>query len=417
MKISLKTLIQKGLLHIVSASVLNKIIQFCSSILLVRFFSQETYGQWSYANTILNFFLLFEGLGVASSLLQFVGEKHDSEQRYKFFKFALKVGCIVGFCILICIFLVSTYGNLSISGSKEILKWLLAIPIFTSFFNIVESYFRATLDNKSYSLLSVIYTASSSVFMIIGVLLYDVYGVIIARYVAWLLTDLLCVFFLRRDITKIIYSPKLNKNEKKEFMGYAVSCALANSISSLLYLIDTFLIGLLIADSVVVAIYKTATLIPFALDFIPLALVTFVYPYFAREIANKDKVRQYYLLFIKYICVLNFFISAILFIFAPLIIQIFFGNTYSDAVIPFRILSIGYFFAGTFRIPAGNVLSALRKVNINLLVAIASGLLNIILNILLIKLWGAVGAAVSTLIIFVLTGLFYNFYLWKILKK
>ena len=80
-------------------------------------------------------------------------------------------------------------------------------------------------------------------------------------------------------------------------------------------------------------------------------------------------------------------------------VQIFFGNTYSDAVIPFRILSIGYFFAGTFRIPAGNVLSALRKVNINLLVAIASGLLNIILNILLIKLFYTICCGFASIVI------------------
>ena len=47
----------------------------------------------------------------------------------------------------------------------------------------------------------------------------------------------------------------------------------------------------------------------------------------------------------------------------------------------------------------GNTIAAIKKVKMNLLFAVISGVLNIILNLLLIPWLGAAGAAVATLIV------------------
>lgn len=79
-----------------------------------------------------------------------------------------------------------------------------------------------------------------------------------------------------------------------------------------------------------------------------------------------------------------------------------YGNHYLDSVIPFRILVINYFFSGTFRSIAGNLLVTQRKLEFNTFVAIISGILNIVADIVLIFRFGAVGAAYATLIIVIL---------------
>ena len=115
--------------------------------------------------------------------------------------------------------------------------------------------------------------------------------------------------------------------------------------------------------------------------------------------------------------ILNASISFGLFIFAPFIIQLVFGSAYSDSVVPFRVLSIGYFFAGTFRIPAGNLLGAIKKVKEGLYEALICGLLNIILDVLFILWWGATGAAISTSCIYVVSGIIVNGYMCYYLNK
>lgn len=172
----------------------------------------------------------------------------------------------------------------------------------------------------------------------------------------------------------------------------------------LLYLIDVFLIGMLISDELVVASYKTATIVPNALLFIPTALVVYIYPYFAQKQDDKAWVKEKYFLLLKYFGLFNILVSVMLIILAPLIIRILFGAQYLDAVTAFRILSLSYFFSATFRKTTGNILVTQRKLHVNFWIGVMEGVLNIISNWFLILFMGAVGAAVTTLIICVVSS-------------
>lgn len=85
-----------------------------------------------------------------------------------------------------------------------------------------------------------------------------------------------------------------------------------NGVSFLVYIIDVFLIGVITEDMNVLASYKTATLIPFALTFIPSTIMTFVYPYFANHQNDKNWVRNHYMKLLKYCLGLNLCISLFL---------------------------------------------------------------------------------------------------------
>ncbi len=416
-KLPLRFLIKNGFLHIFSASVINKILQFCSSILLIRFLPKEEYGQYSYAGNILGLFLLVEGLGVCSGLLQYASENIKDERKLSYVKLSFKYGISFDVLLAFSVFVFTLFFKLPIDGSSKILRWMFLIPLLTLFFNIIETYLRASLKNLQYSILSVMNTILVLIFSIIGVLLYNVWGVIIGRYIAYIITDIVAFFIIKRDFSlmKSITLPEIN--ERKTFLKYSIVCMLSNSISGLLYLIDTFFVGLIVKDSSIVATYKTATLIPFAINFIPASVMTFAYPYFAKINNDKQAFKKYYNTLLFYMGILNAFISAFLIILAPLIIKIIFGNNYSDALVPFRILSLGYFFAGTFRILSGNLIAAIKKVKINFYSAIISGLANILLDIVFILWWGATGAAISTVCIFILDGTISTLYMYYFLYK
>ena len=88
-----------------------------------------------------------------------------------------------------------------------------------------------------------------------------------------------------------------------------------------------------------------------------------------------------------------------------MIISVLWGKQYDDAVPCFRILSISFLFLSGFRLTSTNILLSLGKAGYTLLVSIASGILNIFLDVFLTIKCGSIGAAYATLIITIVASL------------
>jgi len=415
MREKLEFLVKKGFFHIFSASLINKIVSFGISIVLVRILSKELFGSWAYANNILSFFLLVQGLGVVPGLLQFASAAKSKEEKASYLKLALTIGLIFNFILALTIFVFSLFFELPVKGSVEILRLLSFVPLVSIFFGILQVFLRTEFRNKAFSLVTTFNTITFFFGVLIGGVLLEINGIVIGKYISYFLSSLLA-FYLLKDYYKYLNVKFPSKKAIKEFLSFSLIAVFNNAISSMLYLLDTFLVGIIIQSEAVVASYKTATLIPFALNFIPGAVMTFAYPYFAQKHTDKKYVKKYFLKIQKYLFFLNLIISAILIIFAPLIISIVFGEEYLDSILPFRILSFGFLIAATFRIPAGNVLASVKKIKVNFYTTLISGTLNIILDIFFIKQFGSVGAAIATVLVFIISSVIGNVYLYKYLR-
>jgi len=409
-------LVRNGFFHIFSANVINKIIQFGISVIIVRVITKEAFGMWSYANNILSFFLLVEGLGVVPGLLQFASSSKTKEEKLSYLKYALLVGILFNLGLAIAILLFTTFFQLPVRGSTEILRYLFLIPLVHVFFNILQIFLRSDLRNKQFSIVTVINTLTFFFGVLIGGYLFDILGIVWGRYLSYIISSFVALWFVK-DYYKIFVNVKIpNKEQRQDFLKFSIVSMLTNTMLQMLYLIDTFLIGIIIQSGTVVASYKTATLIPFALNFIPLSVMTFAYPYFAKHKDDKNLVKNYFLKLQKYLLLFNLVISILLIVFAPFVIRVIFGPEYLDSVLPFRILSFGYLIAGTFKIPAGNIIASLKKIKVRFYSSIISGGANIVLDIILIKNYGSVGAAVATVAVSVISSFVYNIYLRKYLK-
>jgi len=313
-------------------------------------------------------------------------------------------------------FYIACFVPLPVEGSNRILLYLSLLPLITIVFESILMYLRSTFQNKSFSFLSVTNTVLFFFGSVIGGLLFNVIGVVLGRYFAYSACIGGAIKSIKSELQDIIKAKELEYTEKKDFLKFGIIAMLTNSISSMLYLIDIQLIGIFSKNAEMVASYQTATMIPFALNFIPLAIMTFTYPYFAKNGNDLNWVITSYRSLLKYLTPLNLAISGGLFILAPVIVPLTFGTQYTDSVVPFRILSLGYFIAGTFRIPAGNILASIKLVHINLFNSIVCGILNIILDILLIPIYGGIGAALTTVSIFVVSSIISNYQFVRLAK-
>lgn len=291
-------------------------------------------------------------------------------------------------------------------------------PLFIFIFETIQINFRATLENKKFSILSNFNTIFLFLFSVSGAYYFHITGLVVFRYFAYILSICVGIWLLKEELKFFKNNTILNKSIKKEFMKFSLISSFSNGVSQLLYIVDIFLISLILVDETIIASYKTATLIPFALNFIPISIMTFIYPYFAKNGENYKWIKERYIQITKYLMLFNGIISLILIIFAPTIVKILFGDEYLDSVEPFRILAFGYFIAASFRIPIGNILAMMKKVKFGMYLAIFSGVLNIILDIILIYKFGAIGAAFATVSVFILTSILsFGYFIYLLNKK
>lgn len=400
-------LYNKGFVHIMGSGVVSKIFTFVGNVFVVRILTKAEYGIFGYVDNLMAFVAILNALGVSYGILQFCSESRPESEKYAYYRFGLKFGIIFDVLLSLTTLLLALFAPLKLPAARTslIIYSLYPIPAFLfQYYCIVLRYKR---NNKMYAYLTNIQAGIYAIVEVVASIYFKQNGIIFALYASSMVAGLIGIIVVRNSHEKnhgeIDFSYKLDKYKKIELIKYsAISCA-NTMISNLLILLDVFLIGVYISNPDTIASYKVASTIPLALIFIPNSLMMFVYPYFAENNRNKEWLKKYSKLLFLASGALNLIITAILVIFAPLIIKLLWGSKYLSSVTMFRILAINYFVSGTFRINIINIMNAIKKVKENLYVSFFTAAANIILDIVLIKNFGAVGAAYATLFVVLFT--------------
>lgn len=409
-------LLKTGFFHVFGSSVINKIISFLSSVVLVRILTKSEYGIFTYAWNIYSIVLLFNGMGMESAILQLCSE-HSGDEGYAFriCNYGMQFGIAFDVLLTVAMIGIALFAPLTISGSRELLLLLCLLPMIQLLFNLSTSYLRSQKRNRDYAVLSTVNTALVFCVSAGGAIVFREKGMVLGYYVAYAVSVLLGTFKMR--IRLIDKRQPIEAQDKKSMLSIGAITMCNNSLSQLLYLLGVFVLGIVVAEETVLASYKTATLIPSALNFIPTSLVIYLYPYFAEHRDDGIWCLKRYKQVVLGLGALNAVISFVLTLGAPLIIRLLFGEQYLDAVPVFRVLSVNFFFSGTFQVLAGNLLVTQRKLKYNLLVAIVSGVVNFIANFLFIQWWGSMGAAIATVCVVMIASIMNTTYLLYTFKK
>ncbi|MEK6817268.1 MAG: polysaccharide biosynthesis C-terminal domain-containing protein, partial [Nanoarchaeota archaeon] len=129
---------------------------------------------------------------------------------------------------------------------------------------------------------------------------------------------------------------------------------------------------------------------------------------------NKEIVRQLSQQTGKWVYMLSLPLFILFIIFPGVFIKILFGEEYLIAINALRFLSIGAMFTSLFDI-SKQLLSMKGKSKLILKDILFVLALDIILNLILIPPYGITGAAIATMVSFIVLGLIFAFQSWKIL--
>lgn len=410
----LSSLLQTGFFHIFGAGSLNKTLSVVLSFVLVRIISKEDYGAYAYACSIVSIFTVLNGLGVIPAVLQICSElcvnKRESDA---VFKYGYKNGIIADAGFAIILLTIGLFAPSVVKGSGELLLVYCVYPLTVFLYGIKTVHLRISLMNKDYALATNIQTVLLVFFSLIGSFFFQTVGLAIGQMLAYLLAYFyLCARYPFRDKSKKV----LSGSRRKDFWGVAGLSAFNELLSHALSLAGTLFVGWVLANSELVATYQIATLIPFGLLFVPSALVTYMYPYFARN--NNKRVwtlRNYVKVTLGSIVLMGFMALSVIVLADPIVLLLF-GDAYQDAVPLLRILMVGFFVQSAFRAPAGNLMVTQRKLLTNSIIGILTLAVSIIANIVLISHYSVIGAAVAYDITMLFSAVLYvAFYLRAVL--
>ncbi len=401
-KILLK--LRSDFIIVLFANLLSYTIAFSSSVIYVRILGKSEFGIYTFAFGIVSLFLLVNGFGAATGVLQFVSKyKHNQSLQLSYLKFAFISGGLFNLIISGFIIIYAFIMPLPVAGAKECLILMAFFPVGRLYIDIFQAYLRATEQNKLQARFLIANNIVLLLFCIVGILWLKLNGLIIFTYIGYVVMYLVSLIFFK--LPNFIHIPNHDKINSREFINYSFFSTLSNAFSGLLFVLDTIIIGYVVKDAKLLASYKVATIIPFAINFIPNIIVNYFYPQFVQFSHNSLKIKQ----LARFISIRMFIFSAsislFLIIFAQPIILLIFGVDYHDSILPFQIISFGYWIIATFRTINGNIIAALGRAKLSFYITAVMLVINIITTYLMVLHYSINGAAIAIVIMYTLSSL------------
>jgi O-antigen/teichoic acid export membrane protein len=190
--------------------------------------------------------------------------------------------------------------------------------------------------------------------------------------------------------------------------------ALAGIFVTIYFNIDTVMVSLIKGDTET-GLYSASYNFIFGASMLPSLVSAAVYPYLSKIHNPSERIKNVS----RYIKI--FFLSGVmftlgLFLYSNVLIKLLYGPDYINAVGSLKILSLilPFLFACTFM---GTFFASVDKQLASTFVTCISAIVNIILNFILIRQYGQIGAAIASLIslivMFILLIVVYRRYLKK----
>lgn len=408
---------QKGAFAIFVSSMLNKVLMLATNIILARLMQKSDFGIYSFVYNIITIVMIVSTLGLDIAMMQFCCEKRDDEEKRQLERFTIIAGVIANFSFSLITVAYAFIFPLAIPEAKWVIVSFAFILPITCMLNYQKYILRIQLDNKRFALLTNISSISYFVASIALIPVWNLQGAIIGRYLGFIIPVLFGAYFIKDSFSKIVQSTLPSLTQIKQFTKYGITIAVTNGISELLYYLDVYVVGIVTSDTIAIANYQSASLIPKSLGILPSMLMVFIYPYFAYNKDNHPWVRNNTIKIQTILLPVSLIIAVPLYLCAVPFIKILYGIEYLDSVAPFQVLVISFVFSATFRVIAGNILAMLGRVNANLVLGTIECCLNIVLDYFLIKYYGALGAAFATLLVTIFSSATTNIYLYMLLRK
>ncbi|MBE6781141.1 MAG: flippase [Ruminococcaceae bacterium] len=391
---------------IIGEKIVQMVVSLLVGILTTRYLGPSNYGLISYANSFTAFFAAFCTLGINSLMVKELVDNDEDEGKVIGTSIVLRaVASLLSVITIILSVSLIDYGE----STTIAVVALCSLGLFFHVFDAFKYWFQRRLQSKFTVIAAfVAYLITATYRVILLITGSSVIWFALATSVDYVcLAILLFIFYKKNNGPKMSFSWSYGKDlfsRSKHFI-------LASLMVSIYAQTDKLMLKQMIGSEDV-GFYASATTINGMWCFILAAIIDSVYPSImeAHKAGNEEefnrKNRQLYAII--------FYVSmgaAVLFnIFAELVIFILYGREFLPSAMPLRIIC--WYTAFSYLGVARNAWIVSKNVQKHLIkIYAAAAVANVILNVTLIPLLGASGAALASLMAQVLTGFVLPFFI------
>jgi len=379
-------------------------VNFFVSIWLVRYLGPSDYGSYSYIITIVTIFFVLSKFGLNDQLIKRLCESQNEQERVSLMTtvviFKLSISVIA--FILLVVLAITVLGH----GDITLYICVASIALLFHGFDIIECKYQAELKIKPIVLAKNIQLFVGSLLKVLCIIyqLDLVFFIYIFVFEFLLISIFFLIVYLVLDKNRI--SLQFDKKEITSFLRLTWPLAIAN-IAIICYVkVDQIMIYHIIGDEAL-GIYSSVVKISEAWYFAPTIIATM---YFSKILQAKNKSLEAYQHSLKNLLRLQISISLLVAIVVTFVADFVITTAYGEAFKEGAFVLQVHIWAGIF--------ISINRVSVKWHVAenyqkhyMFKGLfgliLNYILNLFFIPLWGISGAAVATLISLLCVELIY----------
>lgn len=368
------------------------------TMFLTRMLTTSEYGVIPLINSLILMFIVFVGLGVPSSMaryLSFVDEKYAQKQ---LIQKAISVYSVWFIIICSIIYLVIPYIAEFLSEPKLLeLRWLF-IPVLSL------ELFRAFLEKLCHGTGNMKISASFSGWISLSIILLTVPLVFnsptaemafIAKIIAFVIPSLRAIMSLNKALSQKVYDNVLLPSNI-DIAKYGLPLAMISLSGFGFVQIDLIFLAYY-EDTSSVGLYSVGVLLLIKLTAISKAIGFGVSPFYAKKDKNHAELSKFFMYGLKFSLMVAIPSALLLMVEAEYVMSLLFGSYYEMASDTVRLLCL-YFLMTSIMAISSPVLDFGGKAKVRAYAALFGATLNIIFNVILIPEYGLLGAALGTVI-------------------
>lgn len=382
----------KNAIWIIGGRVIQMLISFFVGILTARYLGPGNYGILNYAGAYVAFFTAFCTLGINSVILKdFVDHPDEQGQAIGTTLILRGLSSVLSSIMIIGIVMaIDTGESLTIMVTA-----LCSVALIFQVADTLNYWFQSRYQSKVSSVATLIaYIVTSS---------YRIYLLIMQKDIRWFAfatsVDCICVAVILFWAYKKENGPRLSFSfyKAKELLGASYNYILASMMVAIYGQTDKMMLKQML-DETSVGYYSLASTINNMWVFFLAAIIDSLYPTIIRY-ANENRIlfekknRQLYAIVIY----ISIFVAVGFMLFGELIIKILYGETYLPAAMPLKIVCWYTVFSYLGMARNAWIVSTNNQKYLKYICG-GAAVANVLLNLLMIPVWGASGAALASLV-------------------